>query len=289
VDVTTDSVGNSPTGTISISFNGTTQSVALAPGGGHGTSTGVNVVDSVAQTSAIDVTSYVGTHLPTAAATYGGDSNYQGGSGTSTTVQANELVVSEPSEASFALQDSGAITVSPGATGTATITVTPSSGFLGQVALTCSVSGGTGTDEPTCSIPATATVTGNSAQAVTLSIGTTAATSDKKKSNNVAVEGGTGIIGIAGLLLCGFLIWKRRVGAGLLVLFLAGALLFCSLTGCGGGASISGGGGGSGGSTGTPAGTYTVTIQASNPNVTYNEGWVSNPISSSISVTVTVN
>lgn len=291
VDVNTDSVGNSPTGTVSITFNGTTQTVPLMPGIGMGANFGFNVVDSIGQTTPIDVTSYVGTYLPTVTATYGGDSNYQAGSGTSTTVQANEAVVSEPTGASFALTNSGAMTIAPGAQGSSTITITPASGFVGQIALTCTVSGGTGTNEPTCSIPTTATVTNSSAQMVTVTVNTTAATADDRKSSTTLLGGETGIVGIGGLLLCGLLIWKRRTAAGLFVFLLFGALIATALTGCGGGGSpISGGSGtGSGGSSGTAAATYTVIVQGSNPNLTYNNGYVSNPITGSTSLTVTVN
>lgn len=284
-NVNTDSVGDVPTGNISISFNGTTQNVSLSAGIGLGTSTGVNVVNSIGQTSAIGVTNYVGTYLPTATATYGGDSNYQGGSGTSTTVQGNESVVSEPSGASFALAGSGAISVSPGTPGASNITITPASGFLGQVALACTVSGGTGTDEPTCSIASTATVTSSSPQTVTLTFNTTAAPSAAWKSGKAVIGGATGIIGIGGLFLSCLLIWRTRRRVVQLVAILAVSLFVTAISACGGGGAITGTGGGGG----TPAGTYTVTVNGSNPNITYKDGWVSNPITASALVSVTVN
>jgi len=287
--VQTDSVGAAPTGTLPISFNGSLQTIALTATQ-YGTSTGVNVAGAAATTAAIDVASYVGTYLPTWSATYGGDSNYQSGSGTSTTVKANEQVVSEPSGATFALTSSAATAVSPGGQGTSTITITPAGGFMGQVALTCAVSGGSGSYPPTCTIPATSPTFANSTvQTVTLTIATTAATSAAvavKNGNRTFTAGGTGIAAIGSFLLCGLLIWKRRIATAMFVLLLAGPFLF-TLSGCGSGTTAGGGGGT--GTTGTPAGTYTVTVTASNPNLTYNQGWVSNPITGSTVVSITVN
>jgi hypothetical protein len=274
-NVNTNSVGNVPSGNITIAFNGVSQSVALSAGSGLGTSTGVNVVNSIGQTSAIDVTNYVGTYLPTTTATYGGDSNYQGGNGASSV----NIAVSEPTGASFALSNSGSVTMSTGAQGSSTITITPASGFLGPVTLTCTVNG-TGTNKPTCTIPATAVVSGSSAQTVTLSLNATSTTASSKTA---LAGGGVGFFGVGGLLLCGLLIWKRRIAMGMIAIFLVGIILM-PVSGCSKGGSSS-----SGGSSGTTKGTYTVTIQGSNSNVTYNSGWVSSPITASTTVTVTVN
>jgi hypothetical protein len=286
--VQTDSVGAAPTGNISLSFNGNSQTIPLTAVQ-YTTTAGVNVAGGEATTTAIDVSSYVGTYLPTWSATYGGDSNYQGGSSTSTSVQANEWVVSEPAGATFALTNSGAITVSPGGSGTSTVTITPTGGFIGQAVLSCTVSGGTGSETPTCSIPSAApTISSSTAQTVTLTIGSTAATAAVMKNDSIFVTGGTGLAAFGGFLLCGLLIRKRRLAAAVLILLISGPLLF-TLSGCGGSGAGGSGSSGSSGTPGTPAGTYTVTVSASNPNVTYNNGWVSNPITATTTVTLTVN
>jgi len=286
-EVLTDSVGAAPTGNILLSFIGNSLSLPLMATQ-NGTSTGVAVAGALATTSAIDVSSSVGTYLPAWSATYGGDSNYQGASGTSPA--SSQFVVQEPSGASFALSNSGAMTLSTGAQGTSTITITPANGFMGQVALSCLVSGGTGSPIPTCTIPSTSgTFTSSAAQTVTVTIGTTAATAAAKKSSQTFAAGETGILAIGGFLFCGLLIRKRRLAAGLFILLLSGPLLF-SLSGCSGSSStgVSSGGGG-GGTTGTPAGSYTVTVTATNPNVTFDQGYVSNPITASTMVTITIN
>jgi hypothetical protein len=283
-EVLTDSVGSAPSGNILLSFNGNAQTLPLAATL-NGTSTGANVAGALATTTAIDVSSYVGTYLPAWSATYGGDSNYQGASGTNPAN--NEDVVQEPKGATFALSNSGAITAIAGAQATSTITIAPASGFMGQVALSCTVTGGAGSSIPTCTIPSTSgTFTSSVAQTETLTIGTTAATAAVKKSSQTFVAGETGILAIGGFLLCGLFLRKRRLGVGLFIILLSVPLLF-TLSGCSGSSTTGGGGGG--GSTGTPAGTYTVTVTATNPNVTYNQGWVSNPITASTAVTVTVN
>lgn len=294
VAVDTDSVGQPPTGVVSIAFNGATQIVPLSAGPGTSTGTGPNEVNSVAQTSTSDVTSYVGTYLPTVTASYAGDANYEGGNGTDANNPDNVWVVSEPSGASFTLSASGAITTAAGTQGTSAITVTPESGFVGPVALSCTVSGGTGSEEPTCSIPTVSTVTSSSPQTVTLALNSTATTTASvRKESSARLAGESGIIGFLGLVLCGLLIRKQRRAAGLLILILSLSLslLAPTLLGCGGGGAVVGSGGGSQGqgNPGTPPRVYTVTIKGTNPNVTYTQAWISNPITSSTSVSVTIN
>jgi len=161
---------------------------------------------------------------------------------------------------------------------------------MGQVTLTCAVSGGTGSDTPTCSVPATsAAFASSTAQTVTVTIGSTAATAAVMKSDRTLVAGGTGICALGGFLLCGLFVGKRRLAAAMFMVLLAGPFLF-TLSGCGGGGAAGAGGtGGGGGTTGTPAGSYTVTVTATNPNYTYNQGWVSNPITAITTVSLTVN
>ncbi len=126
--------------------------------------------------------------------------------------------------------------------------------------------------------PSTSTTfTSNSAKTVTLTIGTTAVGAAVRKSGQIFIAGGNGMLAIGGFLLCGLFLRSRRLAEGLFIILLSVPVLF-ALSGCGG--SRSADTGGSGGTTGTPSGTYTVTVTATNPNVTYNQGWVSNPIQS---------
>jgi 6-phosphogluconolactonase len=80
---------------------------------------------------------------------------------------------------SFSLSNSGAISVSPGSTNTATITVTPSNSFTGTVALTCAVTStpSSTTSPATCSLsPTSVTISDTSAQTSTLTAATTSST-----------------------------------------------------------------------------------------------------------------
>jgi hypothetical protein len=82
---------------------------------------------------------------------------------------------------SFTLTNSGAITVSPGATtgNTSTITVTPANSFTGTVTLTCAVttSPSGATSPTTCSLsPTSVTISSTTAQTSTLTAATTSGT-----------------------------------------------------------------------------------------------------------------
>ena len=157
---------------------------------------------------------------------------------------------------SFALTNSGNISVSPGAISgnTSTITVTPSGGFTGAIALTCTVAGPSGaTDPATCALsPASVTISGTTAPTSTLTITTTAPTSAQNKPMKLfwPSAGGTALA-----MVFFFGIPARRRNwlsmLGLLAVFASVAAI-----GCGGGGS----GGGGGGNSGTTPGTYSVTV-----------------------------
>ncbi len=148
---------------------------------------------------------------------------------------------------------------------TSTITITPSSGFTGSVALTASITASPAgaSDIPVLSFgstPPVAIASSNPATG-TLTISTTApntAALPREKPGPWHLAGaGT----LACILLCGFSSMRRKWQARL-GLF---ALLLVLLTGifaCGGGSGSSGNGSG-GGAThipGTTAGTYTITV-----------------------------
>ena len=98
-----------------------------------------------------------------------------------------------PSSSNFTLSNSGNLSVSPGSSGTATITVTPSSSFTGAVALTCSVtSSPSGATSPTtCGLlPTSVTISSTTAQTSTLTATTTSSTT--AGAYNITVTGTSG-------------------------------------------------------------------------------------------------
>jgi subtilase family serine protease len=174
------------------------------------------------------------------------------------------ITVDTPPPTTFTLTGTS-VSVSPGATtaNTSTVTVTPSGGFTGSVALTAAVtSGPTGAQfPPTFSFGATSPVnlTGANAATATLTISTTAggaapcsATLEQRPSIPWYGKGGA-------ILAC-FLFFvipaRGRKGRTLLSIMLL-AVLVSGVVSCGGGGGtacpdIS--------TTGTTAGTYTVTV-----------------------------
>src|SRR5271170_3057346 len=105
----------------------------------------------------------VGTHL--VKAIYSGDVNYDG----STSAEVSLTVVPP------GLTLSGTpVSVVPGATGTSTLTITPTNGFSGTVTLECDGSSyqGGANDVPTCSSIPPVTISGNAPTTTTLSIQT---------------------------------------------------------------------------------------------------------------------
>jgi hypothetical protein len=158
-----------------------------------------------------------------------------------------------------------AITVSPGAaTGnTSTITVTPSGGFTGSVALSASITSGPMVAQypPTLSFGSTSpvSITGTNAGTATLTVLTTA---PSMRSSTLPVRRSvpwyaSGSAALSCILLFGIPPMRRRwrAGLGMLALLLA---LVSGVLACGGNGNGSGIGGGT--SPGTTGGTYTVTI-----------------------------
>ncbi len=154
-----------------------------------------------------------------------------------------------------------AVTVSAGATSgnTSTIAVKPDAGFVGAVALKCSLtSSPSGAMEPpTCSIPPSVLINGASAVTATMTVGTTAPTSGALAYplRNL-LQGASGTA-----LACVFMLIapaRRKAWRSMLCL-LAFAIVGFALTGCGGG-------GGSHTTGGTTPGTYVFTVSGSSSN-----------------------
>jgi len=162
-----------------------------------------------------------------------------------------------------------AVTVAPGATtgNTSTITITPSNGFTGSVALSASITSGPNGAQypPTLSFGTTSSVsiTGTNAGTATLTVLTTAPTKaasmfPERRDLPWYTSGGAVL---ACVLLFGIRpirrSWQTMLGMLLLLVTLAGGVLAC---GGGGGSGSNGGGGGGTTNPGTTAGTYTVTV-----------------------------
>jgi hypothetical protein len=208
---------------------------------------------------------------------YSGDSNYQGFSS-----NMDVIVTAIPVPG---LTISGtAVSVAPGATtgNTSTITLTPSGGFTGNVALTAVIATNPAgaVDLPTLSFGTTTpvSITGAAAGTATLTITTTAATTcsalvHPKLSGEPWFAAGAATL--ACLLLFGIPArrrsWRTMLGALALLVALSYGVLAC---GGGGSASSGGGGGGGGGGNnctsdpGTTAGTYTITVTGTSSSTT---------------------
>jgi len=205
--------------------------------------------------SASGVATYATSALATGAhsitAQYGGDSNFAASTSTALTV-----TVQAPVPASFTLSASPtSLSITPGATGTTTVSVTPAGGFAQPVTFACSGL----PSEATCTF-APATVTpGASAVTTVLTITTTAAQSAVQKSR-IYRSGMAGLLALGSLLLFAVPGTKRAARWSRWFVLVMALALGGGLISCGGGGS--GGGGGTQTNPGTPAGTSTVTITA---------------------------
>src|ERR1700722_326996 len=127
----------------------------------------------------------VGTHL--VKAIYSGDVNYGG-----STSAAVSLTVVPPG-----LTLSGtAVSIVAGATGTSTLTITPTNGFSGSVTLECDGSGFSGgaNDVPTCSSIPPVTISGNAPATITFSIQTQPGTTPGQYTESVNAVDSSGAV-----------------------------------------------------------------------------------------------
>ncbi len=153
------------------------------------------------------------------------------------------------------------ITVSQGAQGTSTITVTPASGYKGTVNILPSAS-----TASFCYSATQAVVSGTTAATATLTIDTNLldcqGASVRSHGMHLFVPGGRkaqnthasttlAAFGIAGIFFAGLIGWRFRRSRLAACVFVLGLLGFV-LSGCGGGSSSN--------SNDTPKGTYTVTL-----------------------------
>jgi hypothetical protein len=154
-----------------------------------------------------------------------------------------------------------AVSVAPGATvgNTSAVTLTPSGGFTGAISLSCSIGPLAASDPATCSIPSSATISGSSAQTVTLTVTTTGPSSALNRRRELF--GPIGGTAFACVLLLGMpgrrRKWLAALGMVLLLLVAGGAVS------CGGGGTSGGGG-----DAGTTPGNYTITVTGTAGNIT---------------------
>jgi hypothetical protein len=167
----------------------------------------------------------------------------------------------------FTLSSTGITIVAPGPNATSTITITPSGGFTGSVALNCAVTGGpTGaTDAPTCSVAAPPAITGPAMVTAMLTVSTTAASAahdeaSTQYSPQVPGAGGA-LVAMVSLLFVGLPIRRRRTITQLCLLAIA--ILISTAIGCGGMKAAA-----PPVDPGTTVGAYTVTVMGSSGAIT---------------------
>jgi len=172
------------------------------------------------------------------------------------------VTVNAAPAASYALTNSGGITVSPGAISgnTTLVTITGSNGFTGTVDLTCAITPTAASDPATCGLAAASVqVSPTVIPSVVVTVNSTAATTGKNDMKKMLWPSAGGAT-LALVLFFG--IPRRRkwlAMLGLLIVIVAGAGIGC------GGVNNTGGGGGN---TGTTPGTYTVTVTGTSGTIT---------------------
>ncbi len=158
-------------------------------------------------------------------------------------------------------------TISAGGTATFNLALAPAGSFRGTVNFACSITPAV-TPAPVCSVPASVSVTGSSATPVTVTVSTTAA-GTASSGPSTFLPPATWLI--AWMLFLGastllFIGKRRRLPALYLPLI---ALAFLVMSGCGGGNSSSTPPPPSTASKGTPAGTYTASINATSGSLSH--------------------
>jgi trimeric autotransporter adhesin len=181
--VFTTSQGNAPTGNVTF-FAGSTQ-LGTAPVVAVpivNTDSGSTFVGGMATftTAKISATASI-------TAVYSGDGNYTASPASAA------VTVTTTTAPSFTLSSASNPTVVAGTSGISVITVAPTSGFTGTVALTCSVAPTNLTSTPTCSFTAPSIVLG-ATQTSTLTVVTTATTSASVYTVTVTGTSGTTVV-----------------------------------------------------------------------------------------------
>ena len=270
------------TGTVKLGCAVTASSGASSPAACSLSASSVPINPTTAANDTLTVTTTSSTTAGNYTVTVTGTGSNSSGTALTVTTQ----IVVGVGTPTFAISNSGAVTIaSPGSSGTATITITPSDGLTGTVSLTCALATSpSGANDPaTCTIPGSVSIANSSAQTATLSIATTAATAASLAYPRIGSDkgwlgAGSGAL-LALLLFFGIPARRRswRSMLAILVVFLALGVL----SSCGGGSS-GGGSSGGGGNSGTTTGSYSFTVTG-----TYGSG--ATAITQTTTVGVTVN
>jgi len=164
-------------------------------------------------------------------------------------------VITPPPMPTLALTATTPAAVAPGSATTSTLTITPGGGFTGTVVIACSVTSSPAgaVDPPTCSATQPSAITGGTAVTSTLTVSTTGPSSSALLPLRIFGFGGGGALAVFAFFALPFRRRAARAMLGAAILVAVGGAIGC---------------GGSGGSTtrnaGTSAGSYTVTLTASN-------------------------
>ena len=254
---------------------GLTVTIAVSGGSGNPTPTGSVILTSGGYTSASTSLNSSSTtiNIPAGSLATGSDSltaSYSGDGYYIATNGTGSVTVTVPPPPGFTVGGT-AVSVTPGATSgnTSTVTVSPSGGFTGSVALTAAItSSPTGAQyPPTLSFGSTTpmSITGAAAGTATLTISTTAATSaalSYPKHRGVPWYAAGGAI-LSCILLFGIptRCHRLRMMLGMLAIL---ATLAGGVVACGGGSSNGGGKV----NPGTTAGSYTATVTGTSGSTT---------------------
>ena len=247
-------------------FTGTVALTCTVTGGG---ATGLPTC-ALSTPAAITGTSPVTSTLTIGTSTATPDGNYtvivSGTSGSINQTVAIAVTVSGTAiNPSFALSGAAIRSATPGVSAATNITITPAGGFTGTVALACSIASSSPSSQypPTCTVTSPPSVTGVTPVSATLTFESTAPSTTASARSIKQLFGGG--IALACLLLT-FPTRQKRLRPLLLVIFAIGGLTVCgAIAGCGSGSSAAPT---SPGITGTPAGTYTVTITGTSGSLT---------------------
>jgi len=188
--------GNSATSNLIVApSNGFTGSIALTctvtnPPNVANAPTCAAASVSVAGTPSVATQLTINTTATTPTATY--TLSITGTSGSTTATASTTVLVTAAAVPGFTLAGSPINITSPGASGTSSITITPTNAFKGTVGLTCAVSSNIAGTLPMCSVSAPPSITGTAAVTSTLTVDTTATTVDG--SYTVTITGTSGSI-----------------------------------------------------------------------------------------------
>lgn len=218
---------------------------------------------AISGSSSVTAALTVSTEAATTAGSYTVTVSGTSGSLTQTaTVAVTVIAAVPPPTPGFALTGTSVTNAVPGTPATSTITITPSGGFAGSVALTCSLTSypAGATDLPTCTMTQPAAVSGTSGATATLTVTTTGSSTAAMHNPLPKIFGlGGGTMAVLVFFAVPFRRRKWHTMLGLVLLCAA----FMGVTGCGAVSSTTPPANG-----GTTAGAYVVTVTGTSGTIT---------------------